>query len=116
MAVDFSVYIFFSRFDYTGHGASEGVLADGTIGTWKKDVLFVLDELAEGPQVNIFSELFPVWKLDMVSKQCCETCSIGRELSVCYDLEKRRKNTCIDFIILVYFKRFVKKGIVLQAF
>lgn len=41
------------RFDYSGHGASEGVFSEGTIGTWKKDVLFMLDELAEGPQVKL---------------------------------------------------------------
>ena len=37
------------RFDYSGHGASEGAFTDGTIGGWLDDALDVLDRLTEGP-------------------------------------------------------------------
>ncbi len=39
------------RFDYSGHGASEGDFADGTIGGWAGDARDVLDALTDGPQV-----------------------------------------------------------------
>lgn len=41
----------FIRFDYGGHGKSEGRFEDGTIGSWKKDALLVLDKL--GAESNI---------------------------------------------------------------
>jgi pimeloyl-ACP methyl ester carboxylesterase len=47
----------FLRFDYSGHGASEGRFEDGTIGQWKQDTLDCLDRLTSGPQILIASSL-----------------------------------------------------------
>ena len=45
------------RFDYFGHGASSGDLAEGTIGRWAADAVAVIDSLTAGPQVLIGSSL-----------------------------------------------------------
>jgi len=47
----------FLRFDYSGHGLSEGKFTDGTVGGWVGDVLDVLDGLTSGPQVLVGSSM-----------------------------------------------------------
>ncbi len=47
----------FVRFDYSGHGASSGRFADGTIGRWTEEALAVLDELTHGPQILVGSSM-----------------------------------------------------------
>ncbi len=47
----------FLRFDYRGHGASEGAFTDGTIGAWVEDALAVLDGLTEGPVALVGSSM-----------------------------------------------------------
>ena len=47
----------FLRFDYSGHGRSEGRFEDGTVGAWRSDVLDALDRLTTGPQVLVGSSM-----------------------------------------------------------
>jgi pimeloyl-ACP methyl ester carboxylesterase len=47
----------FLRFDYLGHGASDGDFAEGTISRWREDVLSVIDNLTEGPLVLVGSSM-----------------------------------------------------------
>ncbi len=47
----------FLRFDYSGHGTSEGRFEDGTIGRWAEDAAGVIAALTEGPQILIGSSL-----------------------------------------------------------
>jgi pimeloyl-ACP methyl ester carboxylesterase len=47
----------FLRFDYTGHGQSSGKFIDGTIGSWKRDALDVLDRLVPGENILVGSSM-----------------------------------------------------------
>ena len=47
----------FLRFDYSGHGESEGAFEDGTIGAWRDDALAVIDELTDGRLVLVGSSM-----------------------------------------------------------
>ena len=47
----------FTRFDYTGHGASSGRFEDGTIGEWYADCLAVFDQVTEGRQIVVGSSM-----------------------------------------------------------
>ena len=45
------------RFDYAGNGASEGRFADGTLASWRDDVLLMLDAVTTGPVVLVGSSM-----------------------------------------------------------
>ena len=45
------------RFDYSGHGRSEGRLEDGTISRWLEETLMILRAESEGPQIIFGSSM-----------------------------------------------------------
>ncbi len=45
------------RFDYSGHGESEGAFTDGTIGRWLAESLAVFDACCRGPQLLVGSSM-----------------------------------------------------------
>jgi pimeloyl-ACP methyl ester carboxylesterase len=45
------------RYDAFGHGESDGTFTAGTIGRWAEDLVTVIDELTEGPQILIGSSM-----------------------------------------------------------
>ena len=47
----------FTRFDYSGHGESEGDFAQGAIGVWAAEAFAVFCALAKGPQILIGSSM-----------------------------------------------------------
>lgn len=47
----------FLRFDYSGHGESDGRFEDGAVGEWTADALVAFDALTEGPQILVGSSM-----------------------------------------------------------
>jgi pimeloyl-ACP methyl ester carboxylesterase len=47
----------FTRFDYTGHGESSGVVEEGCIGRWRDDTLAVLDQVTSGSLLLVGSSM-----------------------------------------------------------
>ena len=45
------------RFDYSGHGESEGAFIDGTIGRWADEACAIFRTLTQGPQIVIGSSM-----------------------------------------------------------
>lgn len=45
------------RFDYFGHGQSEGRFEDGTISRWRDDALAIIDTLTDGPVILVGSSM-----------------------------------------------------------
>lgn len=45
------------RFDYRGHGRSDGRFEDGTIGAWAEDALAIVDRVTAGPLIVVGSSM-----------------------------------------------------------
>jgi pimeloyl-ACP methyl ester carboxylesterase len=45
------------RYDYSGHGESDGTFADGTIGRWLAESVAVFEQFCRGPQILIGSSM-----------------------------------------------------------
>lgn len=61
----------FLRFDYSGHGESDGVFEEGCIGEWAEDALAAFDAETEGPQILIGSSMGG-WIATLLAKKRAE--------------------------------------------
>jgi pimeloyl-ACP methyl ester carboxylesterase len=65
------------RFDYSGHGESEGAFRDGTIGRWLEESLAVFEAGCRGPQILIGSSMGG-WMALLLVRALRERAKVGR--------------------------------------
>lgn len=51
----------FIRFDYSGHGISDGQFEDGSIGEWFEDAMAIIDSIAEGRKCVLIGSSMGGW-------------------------------------------------------
>ncbi|MGE0630337.1 MAG: alpha/beta hydrolase [Hyphomicrobiaceae bacterium] len=61
-----------TRFDYSGHGQSEGRFTDGTLGRWLEEARAVLAQLTAGPQIVIGSSMGGYIALSLLKRLMAE--------------------------------------------
>lgn len=59
------------RFDYSGHGQSDGDFTDGTIGQWLEESIAILSEVARGPQILVGSSM-GAWMVLLILRAVAE--------------------------------------------
>lgn len=65
------------RFDYSGHGMSDGRFEDGTIGCWLAESLAMIRVATEGPQILVGSSM-GAWLALLCARALAETNEISR--------------------------------------
>lgn len=66
----------FIRFDYTGHGLSDGDFEDGTIGIWKDDARQIMDHVFQGDVVLVGSSMGGWISLLLLSERVARICGV----------------------------------------
>lgn len=61
--------ISFTRFDYSGHGESDGKFTEGDIGHWFKDALFIVDHVATSDRLIVIGSSMGAWIATLVAEQ-----------------------------------------------
>jgi len=65
----------YCAFDFTGHGESDGIYTDGTIGVWLDDALTVIDDVIKAPVVLIGSSMGGwIMLLAAMRRKCVRGC------------------------------------------
>ena len=63
----------FTRFDYSGHGSSEGLFEEGDIGSWLSDAQCIFDHTTETPQgAVVIGSSMGAWIATLLAKQRSE--------------------------------------------
>ncbi|MFK8253529.1 alpha/beta hydrolase [Ancylobacter terrae] len=65
------------RFDYSGHGESDGRFEDGTISLWFADALAVFEAVTRGPQIVVGSSMGG-WMALLLARHLAATGASGR--------------------------------------